>query len=70
MVFAAPLFLMSQTRRFRGFYLANQQAFINISFGLSISYLGLGLLAKMVRVIFRPQCHYIQLGKINGSSLS
>lgn len=49
MVFAAPLFVLSQTRKFRSFYLANQQAFINIAFGISISYLGLGLLAKMVR---------------------
>ena len=49
MVFAAPLFLISQTKSMRGFYLANKQAFINVGFGVSITYLALGLLAKMVR---------------------
>ena len=50
MVFAAPLFFISQTRRFRGFYLQHQQAFVNMAFGLGISYLGLALLGKMHEV--------------------
>ena len=48
MVFAAPLFLISQTRSMRGFYLANKQAFINLGMGMTSTYLALSLLAKMV----------------------
>ena len=49
MVLAAPLFLVSQTKSMRGFYLANKQAFINLSMGFTGTYLGLSLLSKMVR---------------------
>lgn len=49
MVFAAPLFLMSSTSGLRGVYLANKQAFINVGFGMSIGYLAVGLMSKMVR---------------------
>ena len=48
MVFAAPLFLMSQTKAMRAFMASNSQAFINVGFGLTISYLTMSLLNKMV----------------------
>jgi hypothetical protein len=49
MVFAAPLFLMAQTRSMRGFYLANKQAFLNMGFGATLAYLTVGLYGKRVR---------------------
>ena len=49
MVFAAPLFLMSQTKAMRAFMVANAQGFTNVGFGLVVSYMALSLLGKMVR---------------------
>jgi hypothetical protein len=48
MVFAAPLFLFSQTRALREFYVSHRPAFINMGMGIMTSWLSLRLLTKIV----------------------
>lgn len=50
MVFAAPLFLMSQTRVMREYARANKEPLVRIGLGSIIAWLSLRLLAKTVRI--------------------
>ena len=61
MVFAAPLFLMSQTRVIRAYARANKEPLIRIGMGSIIAWLSLRLLAKTVRIdiLCKNVCFFI-----------